>query len=57
MNTQLEQIVKQFVDDQHITCPEIIFQSDHVSENALGFIYDLVNAVDHWYEHEENDIE
>lgn len=56
MTTKLEEIIRQFVDDNRISCEECIHQTDRVIENAYGFISDLVNEVGYWYD-DEADLE
>lgn len=42
---QLYIIVKHFIDTNDITCPEVIYQEDRVSENSLDLIRELCNIV------------
>lgn len=46
--TQEERLVKEvrkFLDDNKIHCPETIYQTDHVIQNAYEFIEILANIV------------
>lgn len=45
MEKTLEDIVKKFVKEQEISCPETIYQCDWVIENAYSFIEELCNVV------------
>ena len=42
---KLREIVEKFVKKQKISCPETIYQSDRVIENAYEFIKELCNEV------------
>lgn len=42
------QICQRFVVDQKITCPECIYQSDRVIENAYQFIQELCDVVGYY---------
>lgn len=52
-NSRLTVIVKKFVKEQRITCPEAICQSDRVIENAYGLIDELCEVVGYLDEEEE----
>lgn len=41
----LHALCLKFINDQKITCAETVFQSDHVIENAYGFIEDICEIV------------
>ena len=38
-------IVKRFIEEQRITCPEVIYQTDRVAEKSLEFIQELCEQV------------
>ncbi len=42
---ELFAMCKKFIEDQHIWCPETIYQSDRVIENAYEFIERVCNIV------------
>lgn len=42
---ELHALCLKFINDQEITCPETIFQSDHVIENAYEFIHKICDIV------------
>lgn len=52
-NTQIREIVEQFRDDQKISCPETIYQSDRVIENAYELIEKLIDVVGYWKDPDE----
>lgn len=51
---KLTQIVKKFIQEQDIGCPETIYQCDSVILNALPFIEELIEVVG-YYESKETD--
>lgn len=42
---QLEKIITKFVDDYRISCPEVVWDSDNVIENAYELISKLSEIV------------
>lgn len=52
----LEKIVKDFIEEQEITCPECIYQTDGVIENAYEFIEKLCDVVGYHEEEDEEDL-
>lgn len=52
MNTidynNLVSIIKDFIEEHHISCPEVIYQSDRVIENAYQLIEDLADQVGYY---------
>ena len=42
---ELHMVCLKFIEDQKITCPETIFQSDRVIENAYAFIKEICDIV------------
>jgi len=42
---QLLNLCKTFIATRQISCPETIYQTDHVIENACTFIEDICNIV------------
>jgi len=42
---QLWELCQNFIKQQQITCAETVGQSDHVIENAYGFIEDICDIV------------
>lgn len=56
MTNKLEEIIKQFVEDNQISCEDTVYQSDWVIENAYSFICDLINEADCWYKHPEDEV-
>lgn len=57
MEEKLELIVKKFVEDNNISCPETIYQCDWVIENAYEFIEQLCEAVGYVEDDEDEDEE
>lgn len=45
---QLTAIVRAFVEKHRISCPEIIYQTDYVIENAYGLIEELCDVVGYY---------
>jgi hypothetical protein len=53
---KLLELCEAFVGAQEITCPESVYQSDRVIENAYELIEDICNIVGYWdYETETLD--
>ena len=44
-NVKLYALCKKFIEDNEITCPETIYQTDRVSLNALEFIEQVCENV------------
>ena len=53
-HAQLWLAVEKFIDEQRISCPETISQSDRVIENAYDFIEQLCDIVG-YYEYEDEE--
>jgi hypothetical protein len=54
--TELHRVCLEFITKQKITCPETIFQSDRVIENAYEFIQEICDIVGYAkYEDEDQD--
>ena len=51
---KLHQIVKAFIEEQRISCPEDVYQSDRVIENAYELIEKLCDVVG-YYEYKEGE--
>jgi len=51
--SRLEQIIRDFIEEHHISCPEVIHQSDRVIENAYELIEALVDQVGYYNYPEE----
>ena len=47
---KVEQVVKDFIQDQRIYCSENIYQSDRVIENVYDFIEKLCDLVGYYEE-------
>lgn len=43
-------ICRKFIDDNQIRCGELIYQCDHVAENALPFLEAVCNLVGYYHE-------
>jgi len=52
--SKLEKVVAAFIEKQEVSCPEVIYQSDRVIENAYEFIEALVDIVG-YYEYPEDE--
>lgn len=55
VGAELYQIVSDFIEEQRIGCPEDVYQSDHVIENAYEFIHKLCDVVGYKEEDDEDD--
>lgn len=42
---QLFDLCEQFIKDNKITCAEVVYQTDHVIQNAYEFIEEVCNIV------------
>ena len=51
----LWELCQKFIEDNGIYCPETVYQTDHVIENAYEFIEDICNIVG-YKEEDENDV-
>lgn len=47
-------IVRAFLDEHHVSCPETIHQTDYVIENAYGLIEELADVVG-YYQYPEDE--
>lgn len=45
---ELEQICKNFVLENEISCPDAIYQCDHIVENAYEFIEKICDVVGYY---------
>jgi len=50
---KLEEIVRKFVEEYRISCPETIHQTDRVIENAYQLIEELVDVVGYYEDSDE----
>jgi hypothetical protein len=53
--TELHRVCLEFITKQKITCPETIYQTDHVIENAYEFIEDVCDIVGYVKYEEDSD--
>lgn len=51
----LVSIIRDFIEEHHISCPEVIYQSDRVIENAYQLIEDLADQVG-YYDYPEDEV-
>ena len=49
---KLREIVIKFIKDNRITCPETIYQMDHVCENSFSFLEALCEEVGYFKDEE-----
>lgn len=45
MKASLLKLCRDFISDNHISCPETVYQTDRVSNNSLEFIEEICNLV------------
>lgn len=56
MASELLDLCRKFINENKISCPESIYQSDSVIENAYTFIEEICNLVGYFeYEDEFNE--
>lgn len=54
MRDILHKTCQQFIEKHRISCPETIYQTDHVIENAYALIEEICEIVG-YYEEDENE--
>lgn len=50
---KLVEIIIDFIEEHHISCPEVIYQSDRVIENAYELIEALADVVGYYEDSDE----
>lgn len=48
MSKKLQKLCEEFIKKQKISCPETIYQTDHVIENAYEFIENICNIIGYY---------
>ena len=48
MSKKLQKLCEEFIKKQKISCPETVYQSDRVMENAYEFIEQICNIVGYY---------